>query len=149
MNIFFHIFLSKTSAQNSYIRDCISWIEKNIKNKYQYKIYFSDKRLKINDFNANYNPSDYNIIVWDSMLVKENFDITSLGNQNVILMKHKSEIFKNSKSKNEAVDENFLLFNGFKCVYLNPDKNEVSYQYDTIITEDKYVFDLETLKSII
>ena len=80
--------------------------------------------------------------MWDSMLVKENFEITELGDVNVIFLKHKTEIFKNTKSKNEAVDENFLLFNGFKCVYLNPDKNEANYQYDTIISEDKYVFDL-------
>lgn len=148
MNCFFHIFLSRAATQNSYIRDCVAWIDQNIKGNFPYKIYFSDKRLNLKDFNANLKPANTNIIMWDSMLVKENFEITELGDVNVIFLKHKTEIFKNTKSKNEAVDENFLLFNGFKCVYLNPDKNETNYQYDTIISEDKYIFDLSKYTNI-
>jgi len=139
--VFFHIFLKrkKNINSNSYTRECINYISNNIKGKYDYKIYFVDDNVDFPELDESYT----NIFIWDQVLVKKSFDLIEESPcLHVVFLKYKTNIFRNDSSINEPVDENFLIFNNMKCIYLRPDKNEISYEYDTIVSDSTYVFDI-------
>lgn len=144
MEIFYHIILSRKNTNGSYIKDCMEFITKKIKPNFKYEIKFFVKDV---DFDESKFPEGFeHVVIWDQSLVKLHFHLIENSDcLHVVFMKCKSSIFKNVHSKNEPIDENFLLFNNMKCIYLRPDKDETSYEYDTIITDDSYVYDIDRI----
>lgn len=77
--------------------------------------------------------------LWDINIIKYFSTFIDLNkNQNVLIMDKKSNIFYNINDMD--INENYVIFNGMKVLYLNPtiDKN-VLQQYDIIYKD--YIFD--------
>lgn len=142
MEKYFHVIINKENIGSDYVDDFIKFISIKIKPYFNYKIHFIKK-----DENILYEQSTYEeVFLWDFSLVKIHFDrIENSQKNHVVVLDHKTDIFNNIESKNTAVDENFIIFNNIKCIYLHPENNEIHYDYDLIVNEDNYIYDIDSI----
>ena len=129
---------------NDFIKKIVGYIENNIKPYFQYNMSF-DNKFTFDSLPVS--PDDYHIYsFFDICTLKTSFSMlqSELHHNitNILILNNKSQIFDGVK--NNDIDENFIIFHNMKVLYL--EKDDKIHNYDLIINEKDYIFDINSIK---
>lgn len=141
-------FIFRLQKQNNdFLKKIISYIETYVKPYFEYKIFFNDKKFIYQQIPVS--SEDYDIYsFYDTETLKLSFNLLQKFESdnnicNILILPNKTSIFDGINTRD--IDENFIIFHNLKILYL--EKDEKVHNYDLIVKENDYIFDINSIKT--
>jgi hypothetical protein len=140
-------FVFRLKKENTdFVKNVIFYIEEHVKPYFMYNILFTNKKFIFVPLPVS--TDEYEIYsFFDIETLKlsfsflQKFELNPLIH-NILILYNKSQVFDGINNKD--IDENFIIFHNMKVLYLK--KDDKIHQYDLILDEKDYIFDINKIK---
>jgi len=142
-----YIIIEKEISQTQI--EIIKFVKQNIKfNNFNYQLIFCDT-MHIIESTINMIDSVNDIVLWQATIGYNNLELVkSFGNSIIIL--EKPSLYIQKISKQNPVNENLAINNGFYIIYINPDTTDITNDdWKLVVQEDMYLMTIEKLNILI
>ncbi len=121
------------SIQLNRQKSIINWVKSNIQYKYSYQLCFFNKQ-HILDIEIEHIKND-DIILWNPDLVWNNLDQVKKFKNSVVILDKPTVLIQKASELN-PVNENMAINNGFRIIYINPERDDITNKDWKLVVED-------------
>jgi len=138
--------LSKT---NSVVQsNIIEFVKQTIKyNNFEYKCIYCNQHITDTDILHINIMND--IVLWNPFVSHNNLEITKSFNNSIVIL-DKPTLYVQKISKQNPINENMAINNGFYILYINPDSNDITNEeWKLVVQKDMFLMTKERLINLI
>lgn len=138
--------LSKT---NSVVQSqIIEFVKQTIKfNNFQYKCIYCNQHITDKDISHIDIMND--IVLWNPSVSHNNLEITKSFNNSIVIL-DKPTLYVQKISKQNPINENMAINNGFFILYVNPEFNDITNEeWKLVVQKDMFLMTKERLIALI